>query len=337
MQARVAWRVLLALLWLPSATPADELIFKNGDRLTGTVLGLTGGTLSFDSAVVGKVATSVKELESFTSDDEAEIRLTDETAVRDRIVRDDAGRVHLAGDPSRALALEQIEAINPEAVAWHGSLAAGLTIERGDTDSQDANLEFKTRWIGDLYRFRLRLLYEGDRSRSDGGDYETSDRLYRGRTQLDRLLSDRLFVYGRLRGERDGIADLDLRTSLGPGLGYKLIDRPGLSFEVQAGLAWVHEDYEDDSLDTDFPAGVLVWDLKKTLRAGIRFFHEGEWSPSLREFNDIQLLTTETGLRIDLVKGWFTEAKLRWELDTETASGKERVNTDYIFALGWGF
>jgi hypothetical protein len=337
MQARVAWRVLLALLWLPSATLADELIFKNGDRLTGTVLGLTGGKLTFDSAVVGKVTASVEELESFTSEEEAEIRLTDETVVRDRVVRDHAGRVHLAGDPSRALELGQIEEINPEAVAWHGSLAAGLTIERGDTDSQDANLEFKTGWIGDLYRFRLRLLYEGDRSRSSGGDYKTSDRLYRGRTQLDRLLSDRLFVYGRLHGERDGIADLDLRTSLGPGLGYKLIDRPGLSFEVQSGLAWVHEDYKDDSRDTDFPAGVLVWDLKKTLRAGIRFFHEGEWSPSLREFNDIQLLTTETGLRIDLVKGWFTEAKLRWELDAEPASGKERVNTDYILALGWGF
>ena len=306
MQARVAWCVLLAVLWLPGATLADELIFKNGDRLTGTVVGLTGGKLTFDSAVVGKVATSVEELESFTSEKEAQIHLTDETAARDRIVRDDAGRMHLAGDPSRALELGQIEEINPEAVAWHGSLAAGLTVERGDTDSQDANVEFKARWIGDLYRFRLRLLYEGDRSRSDGGDYETSDRLYRGRTQLDRLLTDRLFVYGRLRGERDGIADVDLRTALGGGLGYRLVDRPGLSFEVQAGLAWAHEDYEDDSMDTDYPAGVLVWDLKKTLRAGIRFFHDGEWSPSLREFNDIQLLTTETGLRIDLVKGSFT-------------------------------
>ena len=47
--------------------------------------------------------------------------------------------------------------------------------------------------------------------------YETDDRLYRGTTQLDRLLTERLFVYNRLRGERDGVADLDLRTSLGAG------------------------------------------------------------------------------------------------------------------------
>ena len=43
MRAREAWRVLLALLWLPNAALADELIFKNGDRLTGVVVGLTKG------------------------------------------------------------------------------------------------------------------------------------------------------------------------------------------------------------------------------------------------------------------------------------------------------
>ena len=93
----------------------------------------------------------------------------------------------------------------------------------------------------------------------------------------------------------------------------------------------------DDSLDTDYPAAVVRWDLDKALRDAVHFFHEGEWVPSLREFNDLQLLTTETGLRIDLTKGWFAEAKLRWELNTEPASGKARRKAEYIFALGWGF
>jgi hypothetical protein len=331
------WRFFLGVLWLPGTTLGDELIFKNGDRLTGTLISAVAGKLTFDSRVVGKVTASVGELESLTTDEEIEIHLKTGAVVSDRIVRDREGRTHFAADATKTFEPEQVEGINPEPVAWHGSLAAGLEIERGDTDSQEADVDFQARWIGELYRYDLRLLYAGDRSRSDGGDYETSDRLYRGTTQVDRLLSDRLFVYSRLRGERDGIADLRLRTALGGGLGYKLVDRPALTFEVQSGLAWTHEDYEDDSQDTDFPSGVLIWDLDHTLRAGIHFFHDGEWSPSLREFNDIQLLITETGLRIDLVKGWFTEAKVRWELDTEPASGKERDNADYILALGWGF
>jgi hypothetical protein len=337
MSAQVTRAVLVSVWLLSSAASADELIFKNGDRLTGTLVGAAAGRITFDSNMVGEVKASVEALESFATDETIEVHLKDGTVLNDQIARDAVGTMHFAGEPSRILDLEQIEGINPEPVSWHGSLAAGLTVERGDTDQQDANVEFKTRWTGEIYRFRLSLLYDGERTRSGGGPYTTNDRLYRGSTQLDRLLTDRLFAYTRFRGERDGVADLNLRTSTGGGLGYKVLDRPGLTFEVQGGLAWTHEDYEDDSKDTDFPSAALIWDLDKTLRAGIHFFHDGEWSPSLREFKDIQLLLTETGLRVDLVRGWFTEAKVRWELDTEPASGKERDNVDYIFSLGWGF
>jgi hypothetical protein len=151
------------------------------------------------------------------------------------------------------------------------------------------------------------------------------------------MLDDRVFAYTRLRGEKDGVADLTLRTVVGGGLGYKLVDRAGFTFEVQGGMAWIRDDYKDDSLDTDYPAGVLIWDLDKTLRDGIHFFHDAEWDASLREFDDSQILTTETGFRFDIMKGWFTEAKVRWELDTEPARGKERSNWDYILTLGWGF
>ena len=155
----------------------------------------------------------------------------------------------------------------------------------------------------------------------------SDDRIYRGTTQYDHFLRDRLFAYGRLSGERDGVADLDLRTITGSGLGYQLSKRSDFSFDIQGGLAWVHDDYgRDDSLDTDYPAAVVRWDLDKALNDAVHFFHEGEWVPSLREFNDLQLFTTETGLRIDLTKGWFAEAKLRWE--TREGQGRRRADSD---------
>ena len=334
---RLAASLLAAALCLPSAGLADELIFKNGDRLSGTVVRLEEGKLSFDSAVVGSVSVALDALESFTTQQPIELHLTDGRVVSDRVVRADSGSVRFAGDRSQ-VGFAEIEGINPEPVRWHGSVAAGLTIERGNTDSQNANIEFKVRRTADNYRFNMRLRYKGERSRSGGADYQTDDRIYRGTTQYDRFLRDRLFAYGRLRGERDGLADLDLRTITGSGLGYQLFNRSDLSFHIQGGLAWVHEVYgTDDSLDTDYPAAVVRWDLDKALNDAVHFFHEGEWVPSLREFNDLQLFTTETGLRIDLTKGWFAEAKLRWELDSEPASGTARRDAEYIFALGWGF
>ncbi len=333
---RLAGSLLAAVFWLPAPGLADELIFKNGDRLTGTVVHLEHGKLTFESAVVGPVTVAVDELESFATQEPIELRLTDGRTVSDRVVRAEAGSVRFAGDRSK-VGFSEIEEINPEPVQWHGSLAAGLVVERGDTDSQEANIDFNTRRYADTYRLRFRLRYKGDRSRSGGSDFNTTDRLVRVTSQYDLPIDDRLFWYSRLRGERDGVADLNLRTVLGSGIGYKLINRSDFRFEVQAGPAWVRDNYKDSRLDTDYPAGVIRWVMKKDLHDAVHFFHEGEWTPSLREFNDKQLLISETGLRVDLVKGWFGEAKLLWELDTEPARGKERQNVDYIFALGWGF
>ncbi len=337
MGTRALSYVFFALLCLPGLVGADELVFKNGDRLTGSILSLTAGRITFESPVVGKVTAPMEEVESFTTETEGVIELDDGTVVTDRIVRDSTGRVQLAADPSRDFELGQVKGINPEQVSWHGSLAAGVVIDRGDTDEQDVDIEFKARWVGELYRFNFRLLYEGNRSRTDGGSFETSDRLYRGRVQLDRMLRERLFVYTTWRAERDGVADLDLRSILGTGLGYRVVRRSDLTFNVQLGPAWTRERYKDNSQDTDYMSGSAFWDLDKTLRHGLHFFHNGDWSPSLRDFNDVQLLNTETGLRFDIVKGWFIETKVRWELDTEPADDKERVNAKYIFALGWGF
>jgi len=335
MRNRLAGSALLLALWLPGSGAADELIFKNGDRLSGKLVRLESGKIILDSAVLHQVTVPVDALESFTTEDESDLRLVDGTLVSARIVGFRAGSVRLAGD--RAVPLDRIKEINPEEVRWHGKLAAGLTIERGDTDKQDANIQFDARRDADEYRLRVRLRYVGERSRSGGSDFNTTDRLVNGTVQYDHLLEDRRFVYGRLRAERDGLADLSLRTIAGSGIGYRLFSRSDLTFDTQIGPAWVHEDYKDDSLDTDYPAGVIRWDVEKALHESVSFFHEGEWVASLREFNDSQLLATETGLRIDLVRGWFTEAKVHWELDTEPASGKERQNTDFIFALGWGF
>ena len=121
MGPQVTWGIILALLWLPDATLADELVFKNGDRLTGTLVGAVAGRITFDSAVVGQVKTSVAELESFTTEETIEIHLRDGTVLTDQIVRGIGGTAHFAGEPSRALDLEQIDGINPEPVAWHGS------------------------------------------------------------------------------------------------------------------------------------------------------------------------------------------------------------------------
>jgi putative salt-induced outer membrane protein YdiY len=330
--------ILVAAVAFPTTTQADELIFRNGDRLSGKLLRLEGNELLFAAAVVGEVTVKLSEIETLASEQDLELHLSDGSVVTDRVLPAEPGSARLASKRTAPLRLAEIIQINPEPVQWHGSLSAGLTLERGNTDSQQANADFETQLRSDESRIALAVGYGGARQRTtDSEDSETTRRRYYGGAGYDYFLNQKLFWYAKTQAERDGVADLDLRVISGSGLGYQIYDRDDLSLYVALGPSWVHQDYGDDTLDTDYMSAQASWDLKKTLSDAVSFFHNGEWVPSLREFNDNQLLKTQTGIRADLVGDWFGEAKVRWTLNTEPASGKERQDTSYIFGLGWGF
>jgi putative salt-induced outer membrane protein YdiY len=336
LRIRTAPSIALAALLLPVTGLADQILFKNGDRLTGTVKTLTGGKLTFDTAILGKIEVAVSELDTFETDQPIELHLADGTVANERVVGGQAGGASFAAS-NQSFELDRIEAINPEPVRWRGSLSAGLTVDRGDTESQDARLDFKTQRRWDVHRLKFSAGYEGKREGTSETDKQTTERRYYGRTGYDRFLTKKVFWFLAGDAERDGVADLDLRTITTSGLGYQIFDTSDLSLSVQGGPSWVREDYEDDSRDTDFMAATFLWNFEKKLGDEATLFHDGAWVPSLREFNDNQLLRTETGIRSKLVGSWFGEAKVRWTLDSEPASGKERQDTSYVFGVGWAF
>ena len=254
----------------------------------------------------------------------------------DRVARAEQGS-GLVGTERVRFSLDAIEEINPEPVRWHGRLSAGMAIPRGDTDSQDANVDFETTRRAEAHRIHLRAGYLGSREETDTSPASTSDRLYTAVARYDRFLTQKLFWLVGTDAERDGVADLDLRLITGPGLGYQFFERRDFEFYATLSLSWVHEDYEDDARDDDYAGGTLAWNLRRKLADSVDFFHRGKWVPSLKDFNDTQLLETETGIRTDLMKNWFFESRVRWNLNTEPSSGKERQDTRYIFGLGWGF
>ena len=81
------WKRLLAILFLGMlcsvSTPADELHLDNGDRISGTVVRMTGGKLRFETEYAGSITV-------------------DWTAV-DSLIMDSPGSFVLAGEPTGRL------------------------------------------------------------------------------------------------------------------------------------------------------------------------------------------------------------------------------------------
>src|SRR4051812_15187284 len=54
---------------------ADEILFKNGDRLTGKVVSMEGGKLKIKSAIAGDVTVEMKNVRTFSTDGPIEVRM----------------------------------------------------------------------------------------------------------------------------------------------------------------------------------------------------------------------------------------------------------------------
>src|SRR4051795_2631185 len=60
-----------------SSVFADEVLFNNGDRLTGKIVNVEGGKMTIDTKLAGEITDDAKDVKTFTPDGPVEIRTTD--------------------------------------------------------------------------------------------------------------------------------------------------------------------------------------------------------------------------------------------------------------------
>ena len=121
---------------------------------------------------------------------------------------------------------------------WRAWLSTGFTHASGNTSATTATFKTDAVRATDIDKW---ILYgEGLRAHSEG---VTSGNRIRLGGRYDWNLSPRLFSFGSLELERDTVAELDRRTNVGTGLGYKLIDRDDLRFSTFGGLSLTSDRY----------------------------------------------------------------------------------------------
>lgn len=333
--------LLSIILVTQSAARADLLEFINGDRLHGRVLSMEDGNLKFISAVLGEVKVPVEKLVGINITEEANIHLHDGTVINQKLVMDDQGKVIIfSGAALTTVALSQINRINPElpaAVRWSGKLSSGLSIEQGNTESQDTYLDLNLSRETDRDRMTGNLEYQEKREEDpDTGAQSTSKRRYQIGAHYDYFLAESIYLYSDLAMKKEATANLDLRWIASGGVGYRWFDTARSRLELEAGLGWVDEKFSDLTPDNEYISLRTAWRYHFDINEQVRFYHSGSWFPSLEDAED-QLLKTETGVRSKINSHLFLEAKLLYDWDQTPAGGKAKEDTAYILGLGWEF
>lgn len=108
---------------------------------------------------------------------------------------------------------------------------------------------------------------------------KTADQWRLGAKQ-DWNLTSQLYAFGLLEGERDDIAGLQSRGTLGGGVGWRLFNTDSLKFEVFGGAGYVGERYDAPRL---IDGGVRTSYRYATLLAGEESVHKFGQSTTARQ------------------------------------------------------
>jgi putative salt-induced outer membrane protein YdiY len=329
---------LALALTAASSAFADEVIFNNGDRLTGKILNVEGGKMTIDTKLAGEIKVDTKEIKTFISDTPIEIRTKGGEKITAKAAAGDPGTVKVApatGAAAKTVSVADMKYVN-FSQAWTGDIIAGALFSRGNTFTDNANIAFdltrrteQDRWtFGGAYNFgRQRDTATGDKT-------TTTDNWY-AQGKYDYFLNEKLYAFGSFRYEHDRIADLDRRMTPAFGLGYQWIETPDLYFNTEAGLAYVCEHFEDGDSNS-FIAARLAYHAKKSFNDKVNLFHDLEYYPSLESLDDY-LIIADAGLHVGLTPAMFAEYKIEFRYDSTPAQGASRSDLRHIVGVGWKF
>lgn len=328
-----------ALAAATSFVSADQVIFKNGDKLTGKIETLADGKLKITSAVAGEILVDMKDVATFSTDVPVEIQTADGRKIHEPVSQADSDQVKTAA--GEVISLLGVQKINPPREKWTGSLLINGSISRGNTRTDDLGMAFAATLRRENERtddrFTLGAAYNyGRQEDDDTGDMETSTDNWNALGKYDRFWTEKIYTYALFKVEHDRIADLDYRLSPGVGVGYQWIETPDMNFYTEAGVSYVYEEFASGDSD-EYVAARLAYHFDKQLNDVVTVFHNFEILPAFEDPTDDYTLTADAGLRAKLTKVLFTELKVEWKRDNTPAPDAAKDDVRYILGLGWMF
>lgn len=250
--------ITLAALIGP-AFAADQVILKNGDILTGTILKKDGDTLTMKSEFLGEVHMPWSAVKSLKSDQQMTVNLPGgETAAGPVQTSGEVLQVITPGPPKSAPISGVVSLRNPDEQKawehlehprlyedWSGFFDIGLALARGNARTDTLTTAVNAARVTHHDRLAVYFNQIYGTARADNITATIASAV-RGGWSYNRNLSPRVFFTTLNDYEHDRFQDLDLRFVAGAGLGYSAIKRERVALSFTSGVDYSRENFIDN-------------------------------------------------------------------------------------------
>ena len=325
--------LLLLSLWLATPASADEVYLLNGDRLTGTIVKMEENLLTIQTDYGGEIKVDWKKVQRLTATSPLKILVPGESrdVLRDFVYGTQGQREVTELGPDSFMPLAGVTAINLEPVRLGGTISIGGNNTSGNSSTKAFNSAARLT----LYAHRQRLLVEGKYNYGQANDQITA-RNSLASLKHNYFVSKQIFIetFGML--EKDTLQALQLRSTIGSGLGYQFYESPTTTLSLSTGIAHVSEHFTN-SPNTQTPSGRWSLRWEHSLwpdRVKVFHRHEGFWD--INAGNAFRF-NADQGLRITVYKNLFFNVEYDLRLNTQPAPGRKKTDEAMIFGVGYEF
>ncbi len=253
------FRVVLPLmLALCSPLFADQIVLKNGDRLTGTIEKSDAKSLLMKTEFAGEVTVQWSAIQDIKSEQALHIALKEGKSVVGTISSSD-GKIEVSTKTSGNVEVSRESIVvmrsDPEQAAWEklqhpgylegweGGVNVGFGLTAGNSETKNLALAF----TGTRTGLHDKLSLYADSVYSTNGLAPAGTRVTantnKGGARFDRDITPRMFAFVNADFFTDALQDLNLRSVFGGGLGFHAIKTADTTLDFLGGLAYTRENY----------------------------------------------------------------------------------------------
>jgi hypothetical protein len=241
---------------------ADQIVLKNGDKLTGSITKSDGKALVIKTDYVGDVTVKFDAIQSLTSTGDLNVTLGGKTAVgpvtttgADVVVATKTGgpveapmsSVTLVRSPAEEASYQK--SLHPGfAEGWAGGANLGFALTAGNSGTKNLNIGLnatRTGFHDKLILYETSIYATTSKLALQSIPAQTTANSNSGGLRYDRDFAPRAFGFGSADFFNNSLQNLDLRYILGGGIGFHAIKTPNTTLDLLAGINYTHESFSD--------------------------------------------------------------------------------------------